>query len=109
MDTNYINIFNMDNPDVNVLHNILIKDLEIMNYALISPGKWRNLKYDLLKYETLWEIDIFIWSFDGINIHWDALKNQPSRYFQIHAALEACWEKPLALIWDEIDNSHVTV
>lgn len=115
MDADYINIFNMNDAlevyyyelimkiNVNILYNVLIKDLEIMNFTLISPDKWKILKYELLKYENYWKIDVFKWDFDGIHIDWDVLENKPTRYFQIHDALEACWEKPLAPIWDEID------
>lgn len=118
MDSHYDKLFNLhDDYDVHdnrvikligiaVFRKILDEDLDIINNSNITEQQWANFKKNLINEENLWNMNIFTWNDDTIDIIWDNLINKPSRYFQVHMAFEGHWmgDERLADIWTPIDD-----
>jgi hypothetical protein len=96
--------------DISVFRRVLDKDLKIINNSKLTMQQWVRFKYNLLKAEEEWGVFVWIWgsaanpSFVNICIDWDKLENKPTRYFQVHMALENVWmgDDRLANIWKYI-------
>ena len=100
---------------INVYRKVLDKDLKIINKSTLSMQQWAKFKYNLLIDEKEWQVEIFKWTpfinpaypYIGMDINWDQLEDKPSRYFQVHMALENVWmgDTRLANIWKRIDKT----
>jgi hypothetical protein len=97
--------------DINVLRNIIEKDIDIINSSTLTPQQWARFKWSLLDDEKIWGVTVFKWTLSntaypyiGIELDWSVLENKSSRYFQIHMSFENVWmgDNRLCNIWEVI-------
>lgn len=104
------------NIDVSILREVLERDFKSVNSAENTLDVWARFKNHLLNYEKEWKICVFKWGanpegkypYAHIEINWEALENKPTRYFQVHMAVEDVFMadgSELADIWEAIDNA----
>ena len=130
MDTHYSELFDFDDEDevhyytiiptmdTTILQHILKKDIKMINESTIKANEWAKFKYELLKCNEEWKVNVFDWTIDTknlnpkcpyvrINIMWPTLENKSSRYFQTLMAIENVWmgSGRLENIWKCIDNN----
>src|SRR5438067_1648680 len=111
MDKVYDEIFNLNDKedayyhsiipsvDIEIFRNALEEDLRIINSTYMDVPVWARYKYNLMKEEDNWRLNIFKWGVGSnarcpyvyINIDWDKLESKPSRYFLVYMALEGNW------------------
>jgi len=130
MDNLYDKLFNLTDEDdayyhkliptidVKIFRKALKKDIKIINKSTMTLSEWAKFKYELLKCDTEWNLQVFDWKMETpvnpkhpyicININYDVLKKKPSRYFQVHMAIENVWmnDERLVNIWKYIDTAN---
>lgn len=99
--------------NIEILCDVLKKDVNIINSSNLSAAEWTKFKFGLLEYEKLWEITVFKWipnltgdhPYIGLDIDWKTLEGKATRYFQVHMSFEDIWfgKENLVNIWEVID------
>ncbi len=105
--------------DVQIFQLLLEKDIEIINKSKMNLSEWTKFKWQLIKYEKECELPIFDWKINSnaingiypfihLNINYDILEKIPSRYFQVHMAIENIWmnDESLENVWQYIDPTN---
>lgn len=97
-----------------IFRQVLECDIDIINNSYLSMEKWAKFKIKLLNYEAKWGITVWKWKinldneacpYKGIDIDWEQLNKQSTRYFQVHMAFEDVWFGPsLCNVWEPIND-----
>lgn len=77
--------------------DLLQEILDIVNSAQIPLATWAKYKMELLRSQKEWGCDLFVWtirlgeSIKKIDLRWDLLGEDASRYFTVIMAFENFW------------------
>jgi hypothetical protein len=103
----------LDKTDISSLKQLINDALKIINNHSSSVSAWSKFKFNLMKYNSKWKTDIFIWDskqfknvespYVSVDIDLNPILNQ-RELFCIYLALEDGWMGPdIPSIWEIIN------